>query len=61
MTTHETLEHIAEQPRGTRFYCPAIATYNLTRAEAKWYAQRGFDVVAEDEITIFVADKETRQ
>ena len=58
MTTRETLDYIAEQPRGTRFYCPAIATYNLTRAEAKWYAKRGFDVVPEDDVTIFVADND---
>ena len=58
MTQQENLDHIADQPRGTKFYCPAILTYNLSRAEAKWYARHGFDVIAEDDITIFVDQRE---
>lgn len=54
MTTRENLEYIEEQPRGTKFYCPRLATYNLSRAEARTLARQGFDVIAEDDVTLSV-------
>ena len=48
------LEYIDSKPQGMRFYCPAIAIYNLTRAEARRLVRKGFRIVAEDDITLSV-------
>lgn len=55
MSKQATIEdYIDEQPRGTKFYCPRLAQYNLSRAEAKRLARQGFDIISEDEITLSV-------
>ena len=54
MTTKDRIDYIRNCPRGTSFYCPALAEYGISRARAYALARDGFDVVSEDEVTISV-------
>ncbi len=54
MTVRQNLDYIEAQPRGTRFYCPNLAQYDFDRVAARRLARQGYDVIAEDAITLCV-------
>lgn len=51
-TRQRRLDDIADEPRGTKFYCPVLARYGYSKREARRLVRQGYQVISEDRVTI---------